>query len=164
MALQILVTGAARIYIDAGQGSGLSLLGYTRDGVTIREVIYQEDVKGDQNGGESGPPIDVQHFGEHHEIETELVTVDMTFLATVKAKVNNGTPGILPTAGSLMVSAGLYHRLLIYPVGSNPRNYLCAFPRQPLELNKGSKHTRHRVSWFCMAPTVGGTIYNTTTS
>lgn len=164
MAAVIVVTGAARLYIDAGQGGGLQFLGYTRDGVTIREVMYQDDVKGDQNGGESGPPIDVQHFGEHHEIETELVTVDLSVLATVNAKVNNGTPGVLPAAGSLMVSGGLYHRLLIHPTVQLPRNYLCAFPRGSQELNKGTKHTRQRVTWYAQAPTVGGTIYNTTTS
>ena len=46
----------------------LETLGYTQNGVQIEEELYTGDVKGDENGGEEGPPIDVQYFGEVHRV------------------------------------------------------------------------------------------------
>lgn len=162
MAITVHVNGGCLVKIDANRGDGLQSLGYTGNGASIREVDYTENVPGDQNGGDSGPPIDVQYFGSHHEIDLEFTNWDASVAAPLMAKVNNGTAGVLPIAGSLMLSGALYYRLVL--TGYEPRNYLYAFLRNGVEINKGTKFSRLRLQFFAMASGPGGTLYNTTTT
>ena len=55
---QIQVAGLAPIKVDG------ELLGYTRNGADTTKEAYWLDVPGDENGGDDGPPIDVQYLGE----------------------------------------------------------------------------------------------------
>lgn len=162
MAEQIHVPGACLIKVNTGAANALELLGYSENGVFITEETYFGDVPGDQNGGDEGPPIDVQYFGEIHRVRMELSKWDSAIAAKVLPVLKGGTEGAVGTAGSLMAAGSLAYRLLLHTTNL-PRNYLLAFLRgQPKEINKGTKYSRLVLNWECHASS--GTIYNTTTS
>src|SRR5690554_6659069 len=128
MAEVVVVDGPALIRVNTGSEGALETLGYTRDGVQISEQVYTEDVPGDQNGGTSGPPIDIQYFGEFHIVRLELTKWDPTVDAKVASRRLGGTLGTTGTAGSLYSGDSLFFRLLIQPT-NRPRNYVAAIPR-----------------------------------
>ncbi len=161
MGMQVNVSGACLVKVDNRQGPGLQSLGYGENSIGIEEEVFSEGVPGDENGGDAGPPIDVQYFGELHRVRMELSKWDPAIATTVLSKVNNGTAGVLAQAGSLMAAGNLAYRLLLLPTVL-PRNYLQAFLRgAPTEINKGTKYSRLVLNWECHANGVGGTIYNT---
>ena len=63
MANLVHVAGLALIKISFG-GSGYLELGYTRNGADITHEGFFLDVPGDENGGDEGPPIEIQFLGE----------------------------------------------------------------------------------------------------
>ena len=159
------VAGSCLVKIDANQGPGLESLGYTVNGAEIEVRQFKSPVHGDQNGGEEGPPIDVQHFGAIHIVRLEFSTWDTATMNKVLAAVANGTAGVMPTPGSLMAGGSLYYRLLLL-TANEPINYLRAFPVDEIGINKGSKYSKQRVTFECHANAAGGggVIYNSTTS
>ncbi len=166
MASAIQVPGACQILVDTGSSHALEELGYSENGVFISEEMFMSDVPGDQNGGEEGPPIDVQYFGEIHRVRMELSKWDSAVAAKVLPVLYGGTEGVAGTPGTLIAAGTLYYRLLLKTTNL-PRNYLRAFLRgQPKEINTGTKYSRLVLNWECHANGIGGggTIYNTTTS
>lgn len=165
MAITIHVAGACLAKIDANQGSGLESLGYTVNGAEIEERDYHSDVPGDQNGGEEGPPIDVQYFGAVHVVRLDLSSWDTAVVNKLLAKIATGTAGTLPTPGSLMGSGSLTYRLLLLTT-NEPRNYPRAFLRNGVRKNHGTKFSRLSLEFECHGSTAGGggTLYNATTS
>jgi len=162
MAATVNVPGAALIKIDAGQGSGLETLGYSINGVDVTEESYFSNVPGDQNGGDEGPPIAIQYFGETARVRMELSKWDTAVADKIRAKLSSSTAGAIATAGTLLDgSVANDFRLLIVPT-SLPINFLFAIPREPIELNRGTKFARLVINWECHA--VSGVLYNTTTS
>lgn len=162
MAATIIVPGACTVKVDTGSSHALETLGLTVGGVQIEEEIYTGEVKGDENGGEEGPPIDIQYFGEVHRVTLELNKTDMAVLAKVLPGLYGGTEGVTGTPGSLLSAGGLYYRLLLASA-LYPRNYLRAFLRGPAKsCNRSTKHAVQRLVFECHA--WGGTLYNTTIS
>lgn len=162
MATSIIVPGVCTVKIDTGTSHALETLGISVNGITIEEEIFTADVKGDENGGEEGPPIDVQYFGEIHRITMELNKTDSAVLAKVLPGVYGGTEGQVSAAGILLGAGGYTWRLLLHsPV--LPRNYLKAMLRgQAKGCNRGTKYATQRLVFECHASS--GVLYNTTTS
>lgn len=164
MAIGIQVAGACLLKVDTGTTHALESLGYSENGVRVEEEAFHSNVPGDQNGGDEGPPIDVQYFGEIHRVRLELSSWDSAVVDKILSKLYGGTAGVLGAAGSLMGAGGFYYRLLLLSTNL-PRNYLRAFPRgQPVEINKGTKYSRLVLNFECHANTVAGTVYNATTA
>lgn len=167
MARTVHVAGPAAISIDSGVGNSLELLGLTINGAEIREEIFMENVPGDENGGDAGPPIDVQYFGEVHSVRLELSSWDSVVIAKLLPVLYGGVAGVLGTAGTLMGQGAKTFRLLINS-SNEPRNYPRAFLRNQKETNKGTKFSRYVLEFQCHAVgTVysgGGTIYNAVTT
>jgi hypothetical protein len=161
MASSVHVAGPAQIKVDTAAGNSLEELGYTINGAEIREEIFHSNVPGDENGGDEGPPIDVQYFGEIHHVRLELSKWDASVANKVLAKLYGGTAGVLGAAGTLMAGGSKTVRLLIN-ASIEPRNYLKAFLRNQSELNKGTKYSKLVLEFECHANGVGGTVYNTT--
>lgn len=132
------VAGPAAIRIgDEGVAlAALDLLGYTRNGAEMTSEGYFLNIPGDQNGGDDGPPIDVQYLGETARIRIELTKWDATIAAGIEARIQGGTGGTPGTPGSLMSANS--HRLLIFTT-AQARNFPRAFPRGAIELNKGTR-------------------------
>jgi hypothetical protein len=156
MALAVHVAGKALIQIDAG--AGLESLGYTINGVEISDDPFFSDVPSDENGGDEGPPIDVQFFGFVATIRIELSRWDSAVAAKIHPFLAGGTAGVQGTSGTLM--SGNAYRLLILPTNL-PRNYPVAFPSEPQEINKGTKYSRLAITWKAYGFT-SATVWNTT--
>lgn len=138
MAVAIHVAGLATIKVDTGDANALETLGYTRDGTEITEEARFIDVPGDENGGDEGPPVDVQYLGETARIRLELTKYDSAVAAKVFPRLYGGTDGQPGTAGTLMFGDSKTYRLLIHTI-AEPYNYPRAFPRGAVELNKGTR-------------------------
>lgn len=162
MALAIQLGGLATIKVCTTGGS-LATLGYTINGAEITEDIMTEMVHGDENGGESGPPIDIQYMGEVHTIRLTLTKYDETVLNTIRAGLAGGTAGTPGTSGSLYFQGTAYWRLLIHSVNT-PRNYLCAVFTEAKEVNLGTKHSKAIVTAKCYRASAGAVMYNATTT
>ncbi len=160
MAVQTHVTGAALIRVD--WGIGLRDLGYTANGVELTFNGYFLNVPGDQNGGDSGPPIDVQYFGETADVRAELTKWDGTAADAIAARIASGTPGTFTAPGVLLFGGGYSFRILIQPTAS-PINFVRCIPRAPIVLNKGTRHSR-LVLEFEAHKNDAGVLYNSATA
>lgn len=156
------VAGLATIKIASPSGGTLDTLGYTMNGAEITERNFVLDVYGDENGGDAGPPIDVQQMGEAHEIRLLLTKYDDTILDKLRARIAGGTAGTPSTAGTLMFPTANNFRLLIHSV-TLPRNYLNVVFREAFEINKGTKHSQALVIGTGYKD-AAGVIYNATTT
>ncbi len=144
MAVAVQVAGLATIAVGA-EGAAfadLSILGYTRDGAEIVTEGHYVDIPGDENGGDEGPPIDVQYLGETAKARLELTKWNSTVADTIASRLHGATAGTPGTAGSLMFAGSYVKRVLIYKAGT-PNvamfNFPRAFCRAPIEINKGTK-------------------------
>lgn len=160
MAVAIQVTGPALIKVGTGAASALENLGYTRNGAEIVAEGYWINVPGDENGGDDGPPIDVQFVGETARIRLELTKWDVTVAAEVESRFKDGTGGTPGTAGTLMFSGSKAMRLVIVPT-TGGRNFPRAFPRFAIELNKGTRFSTFVVE-FEAHKDAAGVLWNTT--
>lgn len=172
MAEAVQVFGAARIILDTGDSNALENLGYTDEGVFVREVPRSEDVPGDQNGGGAGIPIEVQYFGAEHFVNFTLTKFDLAVFKKVLARMNTsaakGAPGTQVAAGTLM-STGLFRLLIksdLYHATTNAlacRNYVAAIPLGEISTNYSVKYGRASMQWRCL-PNASLVTWNTTVS
>lgn len=163
MAETIVVAGLTAVKVDTGSANALELLGYSRDGVDAEYEGYFSDVPGDQNGGESGPPIDVQFMGEIAIVRLELTKWDTAVAAKIRPRTYGGTAGTPTTPGSLMFQGSLSYRLLLHSATTIPQNFPRAFPRHRFVINRGTRFSRLVCEFECHK-NASGVLYNETTS
>lgn len=156
------VAGPALIQVDTGAANALEDLGYTANGAEIEFRGFFGDVPGDENGGESGPPIDVQYFGEIAVVRLELTKYDAAILDKLVCRLYGGTAGTPGTAGTLMFNDSKTYRLLIKPT-TLPFNFPRAIYRGSRVVNRGTKFSREVCEFECHK-NASGVLYNTTTS
>lgn len=162
MAAAVIVAGKVLIRTGSGSADALEDLGYSINGVRIFEDVFTGDVPGDENGGDAGPPIDIQYFGQVDRIEIEMSKFDAAVIAKIAPRLKGGTAGTVGTPGTLFGAGSKFFRLLLTSTNFT-RNYLAAVPRAPIEANWGTKFTSLRLMFDCYA--LGGTtLYNTSTS
>lgn len=163
MAIAVVQTGPANVKVGTGVASALEQLGFSANGVEITETALFLDVPGDQNGGDEGPPIDVQFLGQIDRVRMELTKYDIAIANKVRTRLNNiaspETAGVPGTSGSLIAGSSLFYRLLIEPT-TQPRNYIAAIPREPIEVNRGTKYSRLIIEFECHS--FNGTLWDTT--
>ena len=160
MTLTVHVAGP--VLTRVGFPTALQDLGYTRGGVDVRLEGHFLDVPGDENGGEEGPPIDVQILGETARVRAELTKYDKSVSDNVAARVSGGTAGTPATPGTLMFAGAKYMRVCLVGT-SEPMNFPRCICREPIELNKGTKYST-LVFEFTAYKDATGVLYNTTTS
>lgn len=161
MAVAVITTGPAYVSVGTGVAGALEALGYSINGVEIFENVFMGDVPGDQNGGDEGPPIDIQYFGQVDRVRMELSKYDQAIADKIRPRLLGGSAGTVGTPGTLVAGGAVYYRLLINPT-TLPRNYLAAVPREPIEVNRGTKFSRLVLEFECHNFT--GTLWNTTTT
>jgi hypothetical protein len=161
----VVVDGPAQILVGVGGGGSLVNLGLTVNGAEIVEDAFIGDVPGDANGGDVGPPIDMQYFGQIDRIRMELSTWDPAVVDQISPRLNGASPGIISTPGSLIAANGYGYRVLILPT-VRPRNYLFCVPKQPITRNKGTRFSRLVLEFEAHSVLVGSTptLWNTATS
>tara|TARA_Y100000310_G_scaffold199050_1_gene199032 strand:- start:3441 stop:3947 length:507 start_codon:yes stop_codon:yes gene_type:complete len=147
MATAVIADGLADIQVDSGDDNAMERIGYTRNGVDVTFEGYFLNVPGDQNGGDEGPPIEIQHFGETARIRMELTKWEAATVNKIIQRVRgNVTPGTFPTPGTLMIAGSGTFRLLINTV-SSPYNFPVAIPRMPTEINRGTRFSTLILEW-----------------
>ena len=108
---QVNVYGVGDIFLSLNAQSGAASsptwaeLGTTRDGVGLTSDGYFLDIHNDENGGESGPPIEIQFLGETAKIRIELTKYDPVVAALLEDHCQNTTNGTPAAAGTLMFAA-----------------------------------------------------------
>ncbi len=164
------VAGPVQVWIDSGTTNTLAFLGYSENGVRINERPFTNEIKSDQYGGESGPPIDRQIFGWEHKIEIEMVYFQPTVLAALEQGWNTNSTSALGVGSLMTCAAGGFRCMLIGP------NFIRNYPNpiaqmiDPVDYGPfGSQNTKARVTLTCVAPasaTTGtsGTFWNLTNS
>jgi len=137
-------------------------LGYTGQGADVQNQGFFLDVPGDENGGDAGPPIDIQYMGEIARIRLELTKWDSAIAAKIQTRLLAGTAGTPGTAGTLMFSGSKTVRVLLSTT-SGPMNFPRCFLRNPWEINKGTKYSR-LVLEFEAHKDGSGILYNAVTA
>lgn len=138
MAAAIQVAGLATIKVDTGSSNALETLGITRNGAEITDNGYFLDVHTDTDGGDDGPPTDIQYLGQTATIRLELTKYDEAVAAKLRPRLYGGTDGVVGTVGSLLIGGSKTYRLLIHSV-TDPYNFPVVVFREPIEINKGTK-------------------------
>jgi len=156
MAVAVNVDGLCQIWVGTGTEDDLELLGYTRNGAELTGEAFMLDVPGDENGGDDGPPVEIESLGEIYRIRLELTKYDPSIADKVCCRLKSGTAGVPGTPGQLVFSGTKYFRLLLKPLSPadgatavRPWNFLRAVPKGAIELNKGTKYSTLIMEWEC---------------
>ena len=126
------VAGLATIKLDG------EVLGYTRNGADTTDEAYWLDVPGDENGGDDGPPIDIQYLGEISRVRLELTKWDETIANKLRARLKGAAAGQIDGVGTLVARLSKSFVLEIDSPALS-RTYYRAIPRMPIEMNRGTK-------------------------
>lgn len=161
MATAIQVAGVCEVQVGTSGGS-LQILGKTANGAEVTKEAFHLNVPGDDNGGDDGPPIDIQILGEIARVRLELTKWDVAVSVLVEARAPSGTAG-QPTnaavaAGTLMFTDGETFRLLLN-TADTPINFPRAIPRGTIEINRGTKFSRLIIEFECHKDSTG-VLYN----
>lgn len=166
MAAAVNIPGPCEVLVDTGTSNALETLGWTVNGAQVEQIDYRHEVKGDQNGGDEGSPIEVQHLGFIHRVTLELSKYDEAIMSKLQATVYGGTEGTRSAMG-LPLSSNSF-RLLLKPALSGTttaqavRNYPIAMLKQPAHV-VGTKATQKRMTFECH-PNSSSVVYNKTTT
>lgn len=141
MTAAVQVTGPALVRVGTGTDNALESLGHTGQGADVQSQGFFLDVPGDENGGDAGPPIEVQYMGEIARVRLEMTKWDSAVAAKVQSRLADGTAGTPGTAGTLMFGDGKTIRVLLSTT-NGPMNFPRCFLRNPWEINRGTKYSR----------------------
>jgi len=141
MATGVIVDGPCIIKTGTGSASALEELGRSEAGVDVTENAFFYDVHGDDNGGDVGPPIDIQFMGEMHIIRAVMTKYDEAVLNKIRCRLLAGAAGTVGATGTLMFAESKFFRVLLHST-NRPRNYLQCVFRDAFEVNKGTKHSK----------------------
>ena len=143
MAISVQVAGLATIKMTLGEDNSLQTFGYTQDGANLTFQPFYQDVPGDENGGDAGPPIEKVWMGEIVQIQLDFTKWDFALESVLQKRLRDktnlltvGTPvgaGTLtfPNAFTLIVSTPIR----IY-------NFPRCVPESAFQLNVGTKFSR----------------------
>lgn len=153
MPLNVQVAGLATIKIgqaDCANGQLLTL-GYTVNGARIRDESFWDDVHGDQHGGDAGPPIEVLYLGKKASVTLELSKWDAAVADKIAARLWSSSPGVIGPIGTPVLAAGEAFRLVIHCAAAAGFDFRRAVPREPIEVNKGTRHSLLLCVFDCYA-------------
>lgn len=155
------VAGAALVKMDDYTGPGLRTLGYTREGAETENEPFFLDIPGDENGGDAGPPIEIQYLGEIARIRLELTKWDSAIYTLIESNVPTGTagqPGSV-TPGTLLLSGTKFYRICL-AAATEPRNFPCCIPRGARTINKGTKFSTAVIEFECYKHPSTGSLWD----
>lgn len=124
-------------------------LGYTRNGADVRGKGFFQEVPGDENGGEAGPPIEIQLMGETASVRLELTKYDPAIASKALARLKGDTEGLVGTPGTLMFGGGKTTILSIAPTTGKALVFNRAFLRGDWEINRGTRYSTLVLEFEC---------------
>ena len=138
MAATVRNAGLTTVKIKFPSGS-IETLGYTRNGAEVGEEAHYEDVHGDENGGDAGPPIDIQYLGAIARIRLDCTKFDIAVINKIRARLDSATLGTPGTAGTFMFGGAKDFRLIL-DCTTDPRNFPRVICREEISSNLGTKY------------------------
>lgn len=162
MATAFHVSGAALVQVGTGTLGALETLGYTANGVDITLETHIENIPCDDNGGEQGPPAELNHLGDRATVRLEFTKWDETIADKLRCRLRGGTAGTVPTPGTLVFTNSLSYRLLVNTT-NQPYNFPRAVPRSPITINKGTRSSRLILEFECYKDGTS-VLYNASTT
>jgi hypothetical protein len=157
------VAGPLQIWVDTGAANALEFLGWTTNGASIEQLAFQTPVFSDENGGEQGPPVDYQMFGNQHRVSLELSKFQQSVLTKLDARYNPNTSNGNVGVGMLLGCNSAVFRLLLW-APNFVRNYVNTVLLEPIEESPiGAQYTRARCSFTCNKNSAG-VLFNTTST
>ena len=152
MAMTINVDGVTKIVFDGED------LGFTRNGADVTLEGFFIDIPGDAHGGDDGPPIDVQYLGELARVRVELTKYDVAVALPLYERFPASAAGVpVITPGSSLLFQDSQKRALVLSSASRTMTFAAAFPRAPVEVNKGTKFSTLVCEFECHP--YGGAVY-----
>lgn len=147
MAIAIHVPGPTRVWVDTGPANAWELLGYSRNGIDIDETPYQENVAGDENGGDAGPPIEIVMLGETARLRCEMNKYDTAVMDKLTVRVKGGTIGHSPTVGTKLFGDGKTFKVWLDCTLDNTQSrvYQRCSPLEPSSVGKGARSSTYVV-------------------
>lgn len=170
MAATVQVAGLATIKVgkEGCADALLEILGYTVNGAKIRVESYFEEVHGDQYGGDQGPPIEMVYLGERATVTLEMSKWDGLVADKISGRLYGKHAGkIFDQVGDYTVgpgtpvfAPGFAYRLVIKVAGQGQTSwdFPRAVPREPMEINKGTRHSVLMLVLDCY-PNDAGVLY-----
>jgi len=156
MSVAVVIDGLCQIWVGTGAGDDLEALGYTRNGAECTAEAFMLDVPGDENGGDDGPPVEIEYLGELYRIRVEMTKFDPAIADKVACRLKGGTVGVPGIPGQLVFAGDKHFRLLIKPISPadgetavRPWNFFRAVPKGAIEINKGTKYSTLIMEWEC---------------
>lgn len=172
MAATVFIPGLIAVSVKAPAAQDFSLLGYCRDGVTIRENVRMRPIHGDEGGGPDGIPVDFSYLGEYHDVRLELYKYDGAVLTLISNRLSTTAKerNKVFEPGWMVRSAGDYFALQLeteyrFATGQTPvfsRTYTVAIPTSPIEYPLGPKEMLVLVEFTCL-PDDTGTLFTVPT-
>lgn len=161
MPISVQIAGLATIKVgqEGCANNQLEVLGYTVNGARIRTEGYFDEVHGDEYGGDAGPPIELVYLGERAVVTLELSKWDYAVANKIGARLYGKTTGQIGQVGTPVFAAGKAYRLVIDVAaeGAMKWDFLRAVPREPIEVNKGTRHSVLMIAFECYPKQVDGT-------
>lgn len=158
MAMSVVVPGRTLVRVGLANGS-VATLGYSRDRVDVVADPFYQDVPGDQNGGDAGPPIEVLYLGEIARVRCELSKFDPAVAATVSSRVYGATAGTPAATGTTMF-AGTRCFTLILDNANAPRTFPRAVAKFATSQDRSSKYSTFVCEFECHK-NAAGVLYTT---
>jgi hypothetical protein len=160
MAIAIIVDGLVTVKITP-YGGAKSSLGYTRNGVDITFEGFFLDIMGDENGGDDGPPIDVQYLGEVARVRCELTKWDTALALNVMERHYQSAAGVpVLSPGQTLINQDNGYLALELTSASRTYTFPKVFPRNAIELNKGTKFSTFTCEFEAHRFGATGTLYS----
>lgn len=156
MALNIQVPGLAVIKMTLGEDNAIQTFGYTQDGANLTFQPFYQDVPGDENGGDAGPPIDKVFMGEICQIQLDFTKWDAAYelilQKRMRDKTNLLTTGVPVGAGTLTFA----NAFTLQVVATNRiYNFPRAVPESAFQINIGTKFARLQATFTAYKSTNG---------
>lgn len=147
MAMQLHVSGEARVRTGTGAANALEDLAVCVNGVTITFSPNNEDVIVDTFGPTT--PFDIQQFLATATIEAEMVFFDEgVWERAVQRSMANASWGTMPPAGTLLGQSGsLFRVLVLSPYEGIPYNFPACYIADSMTIPIGTRRTLPKVTF-----------------
>ena len=145
----IQVTGVVNVQYAIPHTGALVELGVATDSIQITERHYYHDIPGDMNGGQQGPPIDIQKLGEVHTINIRFSSWHLGNMQLLEKHFHTTRGAVAQgEVGKLMFQSGQAIRLLLETIDiENIRNYWHCILREPKSFSIGTKYTEQSLTF-----------------
>ena len=106
------VEGPAYVYLNLGANGAFVQVGWTRDGVMFTPEAYWAEIKSDDNGGEGGPPTELEYLGETSRIRCEMIKYDYSNTLILETRLNgkwgyNNYPEVTGPGGGFVANGAV---------------------------------------------------------